>query len=193
MCLSFHNNYTRKCFSDKFGYLSPLRLMVLSFSIVFLEFSFSSVSPHPSSCYHPCESTTFTFQFFLSNAHFFTLYHGLPIPPQTLAPQTVVQTPDSPSQTSHLSSSLHSLFSSIRSPIFSILQPPLLFLLVFLFSLKSGVHYSNHSYTFPQLTWHSLLPSRCLTRLWTSTSSVITFCVIYPSNEHHCSHTTIVH
>lgn len=66
-------------------------------------------------------------------------------------------------------------------------------ILIFLFSLKPGAHYSNHSHTFPQLTWYFLLPSRHLTRLWASTSSVSTFCRIYPCSEQPCSHTTVIH
>ena len=94
--------------------------------VVFLEFSFSVIFPHPSSCHHLCESTTFTVQFILSNAHFSPDYCGLPFPPQPLAPTDSGSDSWLSQATSQLSSSKHGLLPSVRSA-FSVLQLPLLF------------------------------------------------------------------
>lgn len=92
-----------------------LRLMVLSFSILFLEFSFSRflpistpaiihVNPSPSLCSSFCPVPFFFhFTIFLYSCH--ERWHV----------QVVVQTSHSPTQTSHLSSLPHGLLSSIRS------------------------------------------------------------------------------
>lgn len=149
-----------------------LRLMVLSFSILFLEFSFSRflpistpaiihVNPSPSLCSSFCPVPFFFhFTIFLYSCH--ERWHV----------QVVVQTSHSPTQTSHLSSLPHGLLSSIRS-LYSLyrLASTVVFTL-FSFSLKSGVCYSNHLYKFPQVTWPSLLPSHHLTRLRASMRSI---------------------
>ena len=85
MCLSFYNNYTSNCFFRQIWLFELSKTDAIVF-VVLLEFSFSVIFTHPSSCRRLCEFTTFTFQLILSSAHFPPDYCGLLLPPQSLAP-----------------------------------------------------------------------------------------------------------
>lgn len=162
MYLNFYNNYTSKCFSNKFG---SVRAVSVIDSVVFFYFILRifilQISPQPSICLHWCEPLPFSsfcpmiyFHFTIpavnlgSNRKWFKL-PNLPLNPPTF-------------QAHHRCIVLNKISSCL----------PLLFLLAFSFTLKSRVHYPSLSYTFPQFTWPFFLLSQHLAKLQTSTSSI---------------------
>lgn len=166
MYLSFYNNYTSRCFSNKFDSVWTLSAID---GIVFLYFilriSILQISPHPNTCHQSCE--LLFFHSFCPMTFFFFFFH-FTIPNH---------------EPWHQQKGFKLLNLPLKPPIcpahyrFTVLSkisccPPLMFLLVFSFDLKSRVHCSSPSYRFPPFTWPSFLPSQHLIRLRASTSSV---------------------
>lgn len=162
MYLNCYNNYTSKCFSNKFGSVRALSAIdgVVFFYFI-LRIFILQISPQPNICLHSCEPLLFNsfcpmiyFHFTIPTANLGINGKWFKLPNLSLNP---------PAFQAHYRCIVLNKISSCL---------PLLFLLVFSFTLKSRVHYPSLSYTFPQFTWPFFLLSQHLTKLQTWTSSI---------------------